>query len=179
MKEDNKFLIRGEGKHKASIKKASFYTFYKQNAKNPVAVKVYNAFTKDLLEAFSDAIVRLGLELRIPSVGKVRVRSNNLHFFKKDGTRSRKLKVNWAATWEYWHKKYPELTRAEIVEIKNKTVLYHENEHSQQEFYEHYWDKLTIPLKYKSFFRFKASRQYSRLIAEVVKDPNRQVFYYG
>jgi hypothetical protein len=66
-----------------------------------------------------------------------------------------------------------------ITEIDNKTVIYHENEHSNQEFYEHHWDKLTANLKYKNFYKFKPSRQYSRLIAKVVKDPNRKTFYYG
>lgn len=179
MKEDNNFLKRGKGKLPGAIKKNDFYTFYKKLASNPVSQKVYNAFIKELLETFSTAIVETGLELRIPRVGKFRVRSNNLHFFKKDGTRSKKLKVNWEETWKFWEKKYQGLTRNEIVAIKNKTVLYHENEHTQQEFYEHHWDKLTTVLKFKSFYNFKASRQYSRLIAKVVKSPNRQVFYYG
>ena len=177
--EENSFLKRGKGKAVGAVKKNDLYAYYKKNVENPVSQKVFNAFVKELLETFSETIVRTGLELRIPKVGKFRVRSNNLHFFKKDGTRSKKLKVNWEKTWNYWFQKYPGLTRNEIVAIKNKVVIYHENEHTQQEFYEHYWDKLTTVLKFKSFYNFKASRQYSRLIAQVVKDPNRNVFYYG
>ena len=87
--------------------------------------------------------------------------------------------MNWKDTWDYWYKKYPGLTKEEIVNINNKPIIYHDNEHTNGEFYEHYWDNSTINLKYKSFYNFNASRQYSRLIAKVVKDPNRKTFYYG
>ena len=139
----------------------------------------YNGFIRELLEAYSTSIVTTGLELRIHKVGKLRIRSQKLRFTNKEGVISKSLKPNWKATWDYWLKKYPGLTRDEIVNTKNKPVLYHENDHSQQEFYEHFWDKITIALKYKSFYDFKAPRQYSRLIAKVVKDPNRKTFYYG
>jgi hypothetical protein len=173
-------LHRGEGKNKGAIKKSAFYKFYLQNASSRIVEeKVYNAFTKDLLNSFSEAIVTEALELRIPKVGKLRIRTNKLKFFRKDGTRINKIRVDWKKTWDYWFNKYPGLTKEQIVELNNKIVIYHENEHTQQEFYEHHWDKLTSTLKFKTFYSFKASRQYSRLIAKVVKDPLRKVFYYG
>jgi hypothetical protein len=178
--EVNTYLKRGKSKITGSIKKDAFYNFYDKNAKEKKVPRVvYNKFIKELLERYSTAIVETGLELKINKIGKIRIRSNKLHFFNKEGKRNKNLRVNWQKTWEYWHSKYPELNRQEITEIKNKTVIYHENEHSQQEFYSHYWDNLTANLKYKSFYGFKPSRQYSRLIARVVKDPNRKVFYYG
>jgi hypothetical protein len=176
----NNIYKRGKGKTTGSVKKDAFYTFYTKNAKEEVVdKKTYNSFLKELLHNFSTAIVELGLELKINKVGKLRIKSNPLHFFKKDGTRAKSLKVNWEATWNYWHSKYPDLTRDQIAEINNKTLIYHENEHTHQEFYQYYWDNLTIALRYKSFFSFKASRQYLRLIAKTVKDPNRKTFYYG
>lgn len=180
MDSSNTYLKRGAGKAKGTIKKDAFYAFYKNNAKQPLLdKKEYNAFLKELLVNFSEAIVELGLELKIPKVGKLRIKSNPLHFFKKDGQRAKSLRPDWERTWEYWHKKYEGLTRQEITEIKNKPIIFHENDHTQNEFYEHYWDKITTILKFKSFYNFKASRQYSRLIAKVVKDPNRKIFYYG
>lgn len=178
--EDNNFLKRGKGKIKGSIKKDAFYNFYEKNCKEKKISRIaYNAFLKELLDNFSKAIVELGLELKIVKVGKIRIKSNKLNFFKKDGTRSKHLRVNWQATWDYWHTKYSNLTKQEITEVKNKKVLYHDNDHTNQEFYSHHWDNLTMSLKYKTFYNFKPSRQYSRLIAKVVKDPNRKVFYYG
>lgn len=175
----SEYLKRGKGKNKANIKKDDFYKFYLQNAKERIVErKQYNAFTKNLLTIFSTEIVTTGLELKVPKVGKFRIRSKALHFFKADGNKAKSLRPNWKATWEHWENKYSGLTRDEITKIENKTIIYHENDHSNQEFYEHYWDKLTIVLTYKSFYNFKASRQFSRLLAKVVKDPNRKTFYY-
>ena len=132
-------MIRGKSKIKGDVKKNDLYNYYKENTKEElISRSLYNSFIKDLLKAFSDAIVRLGLESETP-----------------------------------------DLSQEEIIKLENKKVIYHQNDHSNGEFYEHYWDKLTNTLKYKSFYVFKPSRQYSRLIAEVVKDPNRKVFYYG
>ena len=178
--EDNNFLKRGKGKLTGDIKKDQFYKYYLENAKEKVVKRsTYNKFIKDLLQTFSQEIVEKGLELKINRVGKLRVRSREMHFFKKNGERSKSLRVNWVATWEYWHTKYPGLTKDQITQETNKTLIYHENDHSNQEYYEHFWDNFTANLKYKSFYTFKASRQYSRLIAQIVKDPNRKTFYYG
>lgn len=174
------YLQRGKGKVTGNVKKSDFYKFYLENAKEEVLNKpLYNAFLKDLLVAFSEKIITTGLELKVNAVGKIRIRSRKLNFFKKDGIKSKSLRVDWHKTWAHWCNKYPELSREEITNIKDKTLIYHENEHSNQEFYEHHWDKLTTSLKFKNFYKFKPSRQYSRLIAKVVKDPNRKVFYYG
>jgi hypothetical protein len=180
MQGSNTYLKRGKGKNTGNIKKNAFFVFYKANAKESVVdKKLYNSFLKELLETFSAAIIKEGLELKINKIGKLRIKSSPLKFLKKNGELSKSLKVNWQATWNNWQNKYPELTKEEITKITNKKVIYHENEHSNQEFYSYYWDKLTITLKYKTFYNFKASRQYLRLIAQVVKDPNRKIFYYG
>lgn len=180
MKKNNTYLQRGKGKNTGSVKKDAFFAFYKEHAKEPIVdKKVYNHFIKELLDKFSRAIVTEALELKLNKIGKLRVKSNPLKFFNKHGEKYKSLKVNWEKTWTNWHKKYVGLSRQEITEIENKPLIYHENEHSGQEFYSHYWDNITVPLRYKTFYNFKASRQYLRLIAQVVKDPNRKVFYYG
>lgn len=173
------FLKRGKGKILSSVKKQDFYKDYKERSSNPIDIKLFNKFNKELLQLYSTEIVTTGLELRIPHVGKLRVRAKDLHFFRADGKLAKSLKVDWQATWSYWEKLYPGKTKDEITEITGKKLLYHENAHSNSEFYEHFWDNYSAPLKYKSFYNFKPSRQYSRLIAKTVKDPNRKTFYYG
>jgi hypothetical protein len=172
-------LQRGKGKNLGNIKKKDFYKYYKENARLPkIENNKYNNFLKDLLEAFSKAIIEEGLELKINQIGKIRIKTKVLNLIKANGDVS-KLKVNWKATWDYWFIKYPNLTKEGIVEQKEKKLLYHDNEHSNQEYYIHYWNNFTSNLKYKSFYDFKPSRQYSRLLAKVIKDPNRKIFYYG
>ena len=172
-------LQRGKGKNVGSIKKDDFFKYYAEKAKLTKVNRVkYNNFLKDLLQTFSEAIVKEALELKLNQLGKIRIRTKTLNLIKPNGELG-KLKVDWKATWDNWYKKYPELTRDQIVKQKGKKLLYHDNEHSDQEFYIHYWNNFTTNLKYKSFYEFKPSRQYSRLLAQVIKDPNRKIFYYG
>lgn len=178
--EANSFLKRGKGKASGNIKKKQFFKYYSKNSKEKlVDEKVYNAFFKDLVCVISEKIVTEALEFKIPYLGKIRIKSNPITFVTKKGELAKSLKPDWKKTWEIWQSKYPGLTRDEIVNIKNKKVVYHDNAHTENEFYEHYWDKATLNLKYKTFYDFTASRQYSRLISKVVKDPNRKTFYYG
>ena len=93
-------IKRGKGKQLGDVKKKDFYTHYKAHAKEELISKpLYNSFVKELLNAFSSAIVELGLELKINKVGKLRIRSKKLHFFDKNGKRCKSLRVNWEATW--------------------------------------------------------------------------------
>lgn len=172
-------LKRGKGKHTGSIKRNDFYKYYQENARLTKVDRIkYNGFLKELLETFGKAIVEEGLELKLNQLGKIRIRTRILNLIKSNGELN-SLKVNWKTTWDYWFSKYPGLTREEIVQQPGKKLLYHDNEHSNQEFYVHYWNNFTTNLKYKSFYDFKPSRQFARLLAQVVKDPNRKIFYYG
>lgn len=176
----NTYLQRGKGKLCGDIKRRHFFAFYKKNAKETqVTEKQYKAFLTELLTIFSEKIITEGLELKINQVGKLRIKSEKTHFFKKNGERSKSLRPNWEKTWEYWFTKYPGLSRQEIVDIKGKIVIYHDNEHTDGEYYEHLWDKTKSVVKNRMLYDFKASRQYSRLLAKTVKDVNRKVFYYG
>jgi len=177
---ENSYLKRTEGKTAGDIKKKDLWKHYKKNAIHKlIDIKTYNAFTTDLLNTLSKEIVETGLEVKITNVGKFRIKSMKTNVFKKDGTLSKALRVDWKKTWEYWHKIYPEMTRDEIVKVEGKKVLFHENAHSDGEVYTHFWDNFTTGLRYKTFYKFKAARQYSRLISKVVNNPNRKVFYYG
>lgn len=174
------YLKRGEGKHIADVRKYDFFSHYRKHTTfEKLDRKAYSAFLKDLLIAFSEAIVKENMELKIGRLGFLRVQTKKLHFFKENGERAASLQVNWKKTMEYWDEKYPGMSRDEITKLKNKTVIYHENSHTNGEFYRHLWDKATSVVKYKSFYKFIPSRQYSRLITEMVSDPNRTVFYYG
>ena len=175
----NKYLKRGKGE-KSTITKYHFYSYYRAHSQYSKLERTqYSRFLKELLIAFSEAVEKEALELKLGKLGYIRVQAKKLNFFNKEGKLQKSLKVDWKATWEFWEQKYEGLTRDEITQIKNKKVIYHQNDHTSQEFYRHLWDKATAIVKYKRFFKFKPSRQYSRLITKVVTDPRRTVFYYG
>jgi len=177
---ENNYLKRGNGKSIADIKKYNFFSDYRKKAElSKLDNKQYSSFTKELLVTYSEAIVKENLQLKLGKLGVIRVQSKKLHFFTKEGKRAKTLQVDWQSTWKFWETKYEGKTRDEIKSINGKKVLYFENEHTNGEFYRHLWDNLTSAIKYKRFYKFKASRQYSRLIATTVKDKNRKVFYYG
>jgi hypothetical protein len=177
---ENNYLIRGEGKNKGGIKRKHFFAYYKKNAKSKlVPEKIYRDFLTDLLKELSTRMITENLEVRVPTMGKFRIQTRPTTFLKQDGTLCKSLRPDWIKTWEYWEDKYPGLTRQEITEIKGKKVIYHTNEHTGGDFCSHLWDKENVVIRYHSFFKFTAPRQYCRLLAKTVKDPNRKVFYYG
>ena len=176
----NNYLKRVKGKKIGDIKKYDFFAHYRKNAKLAKLERTqYSRFIKELLNTYSEAIVKENLELKFGKLGFIRVQAKKLNFFKKNGKLAKSLEVNWASTWVYWEGLYKGLTRDEIVELKNKKVIYFDNEHTNQEFYRHIWDNSTAIIKYKRFYKFKPSRQYSRMIKEVVTKPERKIFYYG
>ena len=173
-------LQRGKGKVVGNIKRRQFHAFYVKNRKEKeLTINQYRSFLTDLLNLFSEAIVLEGLELKIPSVGKLRIKSEKVHLIRKDGTLCRSLRPDWAKTWTYWFIKYEGLTRQEIVNTEGKKVIYHDNEHTDGEFYQHYWDKFNMKITNLECYKFTASRAYSRLLAKTVKDKDRKIFYYG
>jgi len=163
----------------ANIKKKDFRDFYMKNHKEKsLTTSQYNAFLSDLLKRLATAIVEEGIEVKIARVGKIRVKTEKMPILNKE-SKFNKLSPDWQATKTYWAVKYPGLTPEELKAIPNKTLIYHENNHTDGEHYRHYWDKTTSILMRVHLYKFKAARQFSRLIAKTVKDPNRKVFYYG
>ena len=176
----NNYLKRGKGKNTGNVKKYDFFSHYRKNTEySKLDRKTYSAFLSELFKEYSEAIVKENLELKLGKLGYIRVQARTLNFFNKEGKLCKSLKPNWKATWKKWEEKYPDKSRDEITEIKNKKVIYFENEHTNKEFYLHLWDNLTAVIKFKSFYKFKAARKYSRMITEEVNKKPRTVFYYG
>ena len=46
------------------------------------------------------------MQLKLGPLGYLRVKANKLHFFKKNGEKSKSLKVDWPTTWKMWEKTY-------------------------------------------------------------------------
>lgn len=176
---ENEYLKRGEGKTNGNIKKDDFWLFYKQcSIDKRLDRKTYNSFLNDYLKELSTKIVTEALEVKITNLGLIRVRSKKLTLVKRDGTVAKTLKPDWKATWKYWEEKYPNISRDEIIKIDGKKLVYHENDHTQGEFYEHFWDKRNSRIEGQSLYVFEPSRNFSRLITLIVKDLNRKTFYY-
>jgi hypothetical protein len=163
----------------SDIKKKDFRDYYIKNRKEKaVSIPQYNAFTSDLLKRLATAIVTEGIEVKFNKAGKIRVKSEMMPVLNKEGEFN-KRRPDWQKTKAYWKVKYPGLTPEELKALPKKTIIYHENDHTDGEHYRHYWDKTTSTLIRVGLYRFRAARQFSRLINKVVTEKNRKVFYYG
>jgi hypothetical protein len=177
--EQSSFLSRGKGKIKGDVKKLQMFNHYRKQSKKPVSFKVYNAFLKELLGSYSEAIVRENMSLRLVKIGNIRVATLEATIFNKDGSLKNNLRVDWVETWKYWHSKHPELTRIEIAKLSNKKVLYFATTTDSNEFYKFYWDKRTSYVKNAGLYSFTPARANARMIADEVSKIPRTTFYYS
>ena len=66
----NNYLKRGKGKKIGDIKKYDFFAHYRKNAKLAKLERTqYSRFIKELLNTYSEAIVKENLELKFGKLG--------------------------------------------------------------------------------------------------------------
>lgn len=120
------------------------YKFYKQNYPEPHLTKQeYKKIAYLLNKTIANLIITESFEYRIPhGLGFLRIKKKKLKFKFTDGKiNANKYIIDWKASWDYWVKKYPGLSRKEIKEIPNKGVYFQTNEHTNGEIMRWYWDK--------------------------------------
>lgn len=192
-------IKRGLGKIIGDIRKHDFWLHYQKHAKEGKQTKLamkdkhgnhivrskilnrdqYKKFLTEILQTYSEAIVKEGFQLKIKHIGVIQIRTKELTLLDSKGKLHEGLMVDWKKTWEYWRSKYPGLTRQEILDLpEKKTTIRFTNEHTGNEYYVHYWKKTDCYTDNLKLYKFTPARQFSRLIAQVVKAPERKVFYY-
>ena len=179
--EGSNWRKRSKGKHVSDF---SAYTYYSNYAKvtpvkERVSRKAHSKIIKDLISLFTTAVVDEALELRIPHIGKFRIRERPVTLIKKNGDINYNKKIDWKRTWELWRKENPTLTDDEIVLIENKSLLLFENKHSPDFFYSVKWDNFTMNLANKECYKFQASHSFTTKLGKALIDENKNVMYYG
>lgn len=143
-----------------------------------VNYSTYSKFVTEANEALMSAVIYDNLEIKLPSIGSISIKKSMPSILDKDGNLKKKaLKVNYGATNKLWKEKYPDKTWEQIKAIPDKTVVYHVNKHSDGFIFKFVWDKLTSNLPHKSFYRFKAARYFTRLLASELKNNSKLDFY--
>lgn len=89
----------------------------------------------------------------------------------------RRLRANWKATKELWSRLYPDKSWKEIVAIKDKPIVYHENKHSSGLNYRWRWDKSTAYVKNCTVYRLNISRTNDRKLAKALKNRDLNLYY--
>jgi hypothetical protein len=89
----------------------------------------------------------------------------------KDGNiRPRMLKVNWKATKDLWAETYGTSGNdPALKEIKGKTLIYHENDHSDGWMFRWNWDRSTSLMKHQSRYYYKPVKANKRMLATAIQ----------
>ena len=165
------------------------YKSYKKESKNTITKSRYNGICYKFNKKVSDKIIKESFEFKVPfGLGYLRIKANKVKLRVKDGKLlTHKMAIDWKATWVLWSRLYPNKTRKEIIEIPDKKLVVHVNEHSDGYIMRWYWDKRLSSVKNQTVYKFKPVKggltndgYYSgRLgLAKWIKDPDRVNEYY-
>lgn len=170
-------MKRTKGKHNSDINTSDIYKYYASKVYNPVSRKVFGGFYRDMFAEFSELMLQ-GKEVKLNNIGHFKIIEFKPKLIK-DGVLNRKvLAPNWVKTKAHWAEIYPGKTPEELKLIKDKPLIYHENEHTKGNQYKFYWDKINVELKCKSAYQFKAVRASNRKLSKILKGEDRKIFYY-
>jgi len=170
-------MKRSKGKNNSDINVEDIYKYYKSKVDNPIDIKIFRKFYKEMFSEFSELLLQ-GKEIKLNNIGEFKIIEYKPKLIKEGKINTKAIAPDWARTKEYWNTLYPGKTLKELKNIENKPIIYHENDHTNGQQYKYYWDKITTELKCKSAYQFKPVRKYKRKLSSILKDKNINIFYY-
>lgn len=169
---------RGKSRYKMDYGLRDCFKFYKQKGgflEYPDFRKVYEKYIKNVMYH----IIEKSADYRMPGrLGDIGIRKKKIKMFINDDgeLEYRNRKPNWGDTLKLWEKKYGTLDKEELKKIKNKPIVYFDNEHTNGYTFFIAWDKRTCNAKHQSKYIFVGSRGFSRAIPKVQDD--KKIDYY-
>lgn len=170
-------------KHKIKITKGLWDAYKAFKTKYPeteLCRKEYINTCYLINQKISDRMVKDSLQFKIPfRLGTLSITKNKMKIKIKDNkVQTNKLKVDYGATWKYWAEIYPDLTREEIKQIPNKTVIYYTNDHTNGYIMKWRWIKRGANVINLKVYSFKPTK-FNRLnLAKHIKSEDRENDYY-
>lgn len=158
------------------------YKLYKLNSslKNKLNKKDFSNVIKEYHKIYSKIILEKSGEIKMKYLGNIRIYEYKPVLVDKNGKlRKKALTPDWKKTLAYWKELYPDKTKKEIKEIKDKPLIYLENKHTDGKSYKWYWDRLRSRVKGLIFYRFKATRDNKRNLSNCLKSKDKKYYYYG
>lgn len=171
---------RGQGKYNSDVLFEDYYAWYVTNVSDPLPRKLFKAIFKDFIEAMMLEVIYHGYELNMPAkMGSILIREGEYKFtLNKDGELdTSRLAVNWKKTKDKWERLYPGLGPEELKAIKNKPLIYIENDHTDETIKKWCWNKLSCNFKYQSLYTFNATRGWDQILTKANKEKN--ITYHG
>jgi len=165
-------MVRKPKEHYGS---EDIYKYYKRITKNPhnLTQADMGKILKDFFTGVTDLMIYKGIEFTMPyRLGSVRIKKAPVKY-KLNGIGRvdvRRLRPNWGACRKLWAKDYPNKTWEEIVAIPNKSMIYHENKHTDRFNFSWRWDRLTCAVSNSQAYKINFSRANDRKLAKALKD---------
>ena len=172
---------RGKDKIKTDFKLVDIYKFYKSKSDKPLSTKLFRSICQEFNEKILKEVVYEGHDFNMGArLGSIRIRKfNNAPKLNEKGEVNNRFFVDWKATKNRWTELYPDKTAEEIKEIKNKPVVYHLNEHTDNWVMKWHWDKITCNVLNQAAYRFEPQREIKREAARAWKTvPGMKDIYY-
>lgn len=155
---------RGKGRHNCQVKTKEFYQTYLEDTDNAVDRATFGNVLNDINDSISKAIIRENYDFRVPyRLGYIRIKKFKNYFDKKY------LKPDWKKTNELWDK--------DPKAKKEKKLVYHFNEHTENYYFRFYYTKFTCNIKNKSVYSFKPTRDNARFLSNYIR-ANPEMDYY-
>jgi len=149
--------------------------------------KTFVYILKDFNLELARLIIEENEEFRMPSnLGTVRIRKYKKRIrVMPDGSLDvRNLSVDWEATKKLWLQEYPEYAdeikskyMPTLKNIKNKPIVYHLNQHTENYVARIFWNKIGCKVKNKNVYSIVLTYTNKRRIARLLKT-NPNMNYY-
>jgi len=165
--------MRGPRKNKVDFNRIDIHKGYRSFVDNPVLQSLHSKILNDFNKGVSALILEEAFEYIIPHrIGTIRIKKYKPKLLDKDGNlRKHVLRPNWKATKDLWAK--------DEEAKKNKTRVFHTNEHSDGYEYKWHFSNYRSNCSNKSAYCFIPSRNNSRTITALVMDDDFKGDYYN
>jgi hypothetical protein len=144
----------------------------KYNNKHNLTQTQYGQILDKFFLKVVDNLIFKGAEFTMPyRLGNLRIRKNlnKLKLTPEGKIDKRHLRPDWGGCRKLWNRLYPNNTWNEIVSMKDKPMVYHENRHTEKYGHAWHWDKLTCLVKNNTAYTLDMSRTNDRKLATALK----------
>jgi hypothetical protein len=186
MQESYNIPKRSAGKKKVDVGNKDLYEFYKSQLKPvesiaggetlgsyDIKAKLYGEVLRELNSRIFDLIILENFEFKLPySLGKLSMvqKKVKIKLDENGELKTKNLAVNYKATNELW--------RNDEEARKNKTLIFHTNEHSDGNRMSYMWSKKGAKCQGLESYYFLACRTIKRKPSKFLSDPDLKLMFY-
>jgi len=156
------------------------YRFFIKKYGKVIGKKLFTDILREFFSKIVDMLIFEGKELTMPhKLGNIRIRKNKVKVLldKNGNVDKRRLAPDWGATRRMWKRIYPDKSWDEILAVPNKSMVYHENKHSDRYQHKWHWDKSTCLVKNNSAYSINMARGNDRKLAKALKEEGYKLDY--